>query len=462
MKNKVLICDPDSRWEQNIFNILIDGGNEPSIASNGKEAQLILSEQDYDAVIIDLDTKIYSAIQVIKFIQSQNLHIHIILTAESQKKIDEYFFSPKDLDRLGLAGVIIKPFPAAKLLKLIDSFSVNQSWREIELNPNPDYEEVEVKDLDDSFTSIKSSEFFTGNMSIFDLHVKLEQNNYLKFLKAGDKINQKKLNEIIDKYDAEYFYFKTKERMQYINFLNETIEKVKQSRKIKLDKKVSLIKNVSEKFIEEVYTKGINQDLLDEGMHICDNTYDTINNNNELVRLFRQYTDYDESIASHLFLVGLFSSIICKKIDWITKRSAPMVMLGSFLHDIGKIKLPSHIVTMKSYDLDEENYKIYMQHPLLGAKLLEGVDGITEQIIQIVYQHHERNKSNGFPMGLTSAKIFPLAKIIGFSDMVATRVVREQKNPFDTMKILISEGDDICEYDATIVKAFLRSFVENE
>lgn len=443
MSNKVIICDPEPRSEQHIFSALIQDGADASIAENGREAQIMVSKEPYDFLIIDLESKVYSALQVIKYIKSNNIHVHIILVVNSKERISEFFYSEKDIEKLGVAGILIKPFPFAELNKLIRSLNKEHTWKDIELNQQPDYDEVEVKDFDDAFTAIKVSDFFSGNMSIMELYVKAGKNNYIKFLNPGDKISNKKIMEICEKYQAENFYFKTKARRQYINFLNETIEKINKSNKVPLDKKVNLIKNASEKFIDEMYTKGFSNNLLDEGLQICDNTYECIHNNSELSKLFKEYTDYDDSITSHLFLVSLFSSIISQEISWITKKSMPLIILGSFLHDIGKIKLPIHIRNKKAEELDEENYKLYMEHPILGARLLDGVPQITEQIIQIVYQHHEKTNTTGFPLGLSSAKIFPLAKIIGFSDMFAHKVVKEKKTPLQTMQTLLEEKRDL-------------------
>jgi len=62
-----VICDPDKKWEQNLFTSLTTNGCEISLASNGKKAQQLLLEKPFDILIIDIETTNFSALEVIKF-----------------------------------------------------------------------------------------------------------------------------------------------------------------------------------------------------------------------------------------------------------------------------------------------------------------------------------------------------------------------------------------------------------
>jgi response regulator RpfG family c-di-GMP phosphodiesterase len=461
-KTKILICSPDNKWEQGTFESLTSDSYEVSVAADGKGAQLILNKKATNILIIDIETRNFSCLEVIRFIKSQNIHTYIILVLNSKRDIDDYFHSERKLKKLGLAGYLVKSFPCSKLIKLIESFESSTSWKDIELNTETvDIEEI-AANMDGSFTSIKITEFFNGNMAIFDLYLRIDRNNYVKFCLAGDRITSKRLSYIITKYQPVKIYFKTEERVKYINYLNDITQKMLHSSSVTQKKKMELIKNSSEKYIEEIYTSGISRDVLNEGLALCDNTYELINKNKELGKMFKEYIDLEDNIITHLYLVSLYSAIIGKYLEWVTKRSFPHIIMGAFVHDLGKLKLPQKIREKKPFELSSEQFELYKEHPRAGVELLSSVKGISEQVLQIVYQHHEKERCNGFPMKISSVKTFPLAKIIGFSNYLANRVIQEKTSVYDVMKIIINEKKDIFDYDPIVVKALLRSFKKDD
>jgi hypothetical protein len=58
----------------------------------------------------------------------------------------------------------------------------------------------------------------------------------------------------------------------------------------------------------------------------------------------------------------------------------------------------------------------YREHPLAGAQLLEGVQGIESSVIHVVRSHHERRNLKGFPVHFGVARVNPLAELVGLAD----------------------------------------------
>lgn len=107
--------------------------------------------------------------------------------------------------------------------------------------------------------------------------------------------------------------------------------------------------------------------------------------------------------------------------------------LGSFFHDIGKIKIPDHILK-KPGKLTAEEWEIMKKHPTYGRMLLEessipivGSAGI------VVEQHHERYDGKGYPHGLTGDEITLEAAIISVVDsydaMTTDRIYQDRRSP---------------------------------
>lgn len=459
--SRVLLCDPDNEWLVKSTSQLEQSQIEIQSANNGKVAQGMIYKNQYNSIVIDLNLREYSCFEVIKYIKLNKIKTKIILTANNENQLNEYGLNTNSMRRLGIAEVLVKPFALNYLIELITSGQNNQGWRNIKQNDSATIEE-EVSARDETFTSIKIDEFCCGNVAIFDLFIRLGKNKFLKILNAGDFFEQSRINHYKNEKNIEHLYFKTKDRGQYINFLNNLIGKIINDPKVPDRAKFNLTKSLTEKYVEGIYISGISENVYEEGRSVCDNIFEMISKSQDLSRLLKEQSEFEDNMMTHLFLTSLFSSIICNKMGWCNKMTRDTIAFGAFLHDIGKIKLPKHIKDKKSWELTPDQFVEYQRHCEYGVKLLAPISLVTEQIRQIVYQHHELVNGKGFPSEISSAKIFPLAQVVGFSNMLANKVVATSSTPISVMKTMVQQQTEIFNYSPDIVKAFIAGLVKNE
>ncbi len=87
---------------------------------------------------------------------------------------------------------------------------------------------------------------------------------------------------------------------------------------------------------------------------------------------------------------------------------------GALLHDIGKIGIKDEIL-QKQGPLSPEEYQIIQAHPLIGEKIVEGVEFFRDKI-PMIRHHHEHYDGKGYPDGLAGEKIPLEARIITVPD----------------------------------------------
>jgi putative nucleotidyltransferase with HDIG domain len=91
---------------------------------------------------------------------------------------------------------------------------------------------------------------------------------------------------------------------------------------------------------------------------------------------------------------------------------------GALLHDIGKIGIKDEVL-QKRGPLTSEEYLYIQEHPLIGVKIVEGVEFFKDKI-PIIRNHHERFDGRGYPDGLSREAIPFEARIITVSDAFDT------------------------------------------
>ena len=92
------------------------------------------------------------------------------------------------------------------------------------------------------------------------------------------------------------------------------------------------------------------------------------------------------------------------------------IRLAGLVHDIGKISIPSEILSKPS-KLDELEFGLVKRHSRTGFDILNRIP-FPWPIAKIVLQHHERMDGSGYPQGLSGDEILLEARIIGVADVV--------------------------------------------
>ncbi len=149
-----------------------------------------------------------------------------------------------------------------------------------------------------------------------------------------------------------------------------------------------------------------------------------------------------------------------------TEMGLPMeqvdaIRIAGILHDLGKISIPSDILT-KPTQLNESEFNIIKAHPQTAYDILKTID-IPWPIAQIVYQHHERINGSGYPRGLKENGILLEAKILAVADVVEAMISHRPYRAARTIEEALEEisKNKGIRYDSTVVDACIRLFTRD-
>ena len=148
----------------------------------------------------------------------------------------------------------------------------------------------------------------------------------------------------------------------------------------------------------------------------------------------------DPYTGGHIWRVSQFSKLLAVKIG-LSEKEALQISLGGYLHDLGKIGIPDHILK-KEGKLTTAEYDLIKTHPLIGKKLINA-HPLAEMVCKPIVEHHERLDGNGYPHGLHDEEISLASKIIGTVDVLdaltSTRPYRREM-PLEKAFQILEEG----------------------
>lgn len=123
----------------------------------------------------------------------------------------------------------------------------------------------------------------------------------------------------------------------------------------------------------------------------------------------------DPYTAGHEKRVAQIAVGIATELGYDAKRLEGLQIAG-YLHDIGKIMIPSEILS-KPGKLTAAEYTLIKGHAQASYDVLKNVD-FPWPIADMVLQHHERIDGTGYPQGLKGNAILPEARILAVADVV--------------------------------------------
>jgi hypothetical protein len=133
----------------------------------------------------------------------------------------------------------------------------------------------------------------------------------------------------------------------------------------------------------------------------------------------------DPYTGGHLWRVSRFSRMLATEAG-LPDEDVARIAVGGFLHDLGKISVPDHILGKKDR-LTEAEYEVIKTHPEVGWRMLAG-HPLAQLAEATVRAHHETPDGRGYPRGLAGMAVPVDARIVGICDafdaMTSTRPYR--------------------------------------
>jgi len=167
----------------------------------------------------------------------------------------------------------------------------------------------------------------------------------------------------------------------------------------------------------------------------------------------------DPYTAGHQKKVGRLAIAIAEEMG-LSKDQIEGISVAGNLHDIGKIYVPSEILS-KPGKLSDLEFAMIKTHCQAGYEIIKEIE-FPWPVAEVLLQHHERMNGSGYPRGLAGDELLLEARIMAVADVVEAMASHRPYRPalgIDTAldEILSNRG---ILYDPDVVDACLLLFRE--
>ena len=167
----------------------------------------------------------------------------------------------------------------------------------------------------------------------------------------------------------------------------------------------------------------------------------------------------DPYTAGHQSRVAHLACAIASEMGLSAEQIDGIGMAGS-IHDIGKISIPSEILT-KPTRLTGIEFTLIQEHARIGYEILKEVES-PWPLAQMAFQHHERMDGSGYPRGLKGDEILLEARIMAVADVIEAMAYHRPYRPalgIEAAHAEIAKNRGIL-FDANVADACMRLFRE--
>lgn len=226
--------------------------------------------------------------------------------------------------------------------------------------------------------------------------------------------------------------------------------------KVKNDELLELNKGLEQRALEKTNDLMVQTEKLKESYRksqiILDGIVKTLS---KIVETRDPYT------SGHEDQVAKIACRIAREMN-LSDEQLSLIHISATLHDIGKISVPSEILTKPS-SLTNLEREIIKNHCKVANDILINIE-FPYPVAEIIYQHHERMDGSGYPRGLKGDEIAMEARIIGVADVIDAMASYRPYRPALGVDAAIQE---IIKYkgvtfDSDVVNACLKVYNKSE
>lgn len=185
--------------------------------------------------------------------------------------------------------------------------------------------------------------------------------------------------------------------------------------------------------------------------------HNTLTSMRALISVINSRDDYT---YNHTSRVAKYCWMMARQLK-LSREDARTLMIGAYLHDLGKINYQKDLLIASS-PLSDEQWTELKKHPVYGAEIVRQIGGFDE-VVTLILQHHERYDGKGYPYGVAGPKLNRLSRVLTIADSYDAMVNDRPYKKKMTQEQAITELRRCAgtQFDPELVEEFVQMLKKN-
>lgn len=198
---------------------------------------------------------------------------------------------------------------------------------------------------------------------------------------------------------------------------------------VPVERKTYFLKTAFNTIIHEIAELGPSVEAINHARYISAHAVEIVQAQPHLSDLLKAIQDSSDWVLNQALGTSLFSVMIAKEMGWQNSQTLEKLSLGGLLQDIGLKELPEDLCSKPRSSLTTEERQLLESHPYRSMKLLQSVGDVPDDVLSIVYEHHENSMGLGFPRRIRDLRMNPLSKVSCLANALCELILISPENP---------------------------------
>jgi putative nucleotidyltransferase with HDIG domain len=288
----------------------------------------------------------------------------------------------------------------------------------------------------------------------FDLYL-AGPNDYILYRSRNVPFNERVRQNLIG-HGVKALYLPGRDMGKFTSYIENNLSNIVTDPHIKTEVKCQILYDASVNIARDLLFDPGSLTIVKRSAKVVENMVDLYLKDEGGIKKIIEIMPEDYQLYTHCTNVSILSVALGKSLGVLTKNELYELGLGALLHDIGKSKVPRHILN-KPGPLSPDEFSEVKQHVRYGCCMVENNPVVPRQALQAIQSHHERLSGTGYPSGQGAGNIPLFGLITGVADsfdaMTSNRTYQKAMTSFKAMDILLSEPHN---YEKKIVFEMLN------
>lgn len=261
-----------------------------------------------------------------------------------------------------------------------------------------------------------------------DVFFKLSENNFVVIGREGTREQFKDLH-FFDKIKNANIYIKKPDLRKFSSLKVLSASEVMKNSKLPVETKISTLSQTLNTVFISIDQLGFNNEAFGHTKFIANSVLKIIDETPKLSSLMSIMNSISEDLVRHSMAVSMVSVLISQSKGWNNPSILEKMALGALLHDIGLKEYPKEFLAKPRVEYTAEDLEYYQKHAFRGIEILRTVENIPQEVMAIVYEHHENSIGQGYPRSLRDVRLHPFSKVVALADAFCELTFKDTQNP---------------------------------
>ena len=264
------------------------------------------------------------------------------------------------------------------------------------------------------YIPISIQEFITGVVAPTDLYVRLGPDKFICVTKKGQKTQYNQLATYKEK-SVDYLWVHY-EQYPLLKHNNVAIAGIVIGKdKFSPPQKARFVSQAAHSVFNELEHMGISMSSFNSAKQVTEVTCSMVEAHNDLLTLIESFKACSDEMVRLSLATSAISVVIAQEIGWENKQTLEKLALGGLLADIGLKSLPPEILKKPRAQMTYDEAQAYESHPFKGMEMAHSLGVVPDDVVSIIYEHHENAIGQGYPRRIRDVKIHPLARVVALA-----------------------------------------------